>query len=269
MRDVVRALLYHRKALGEEVDFAFVVVHEEGDDVMRADQSQKLRALVRGQSDHVVVVLVDDLDGVEDLGVNIQVDQVGVREVAAIEVRQASLDLEPVLDADLVEQLEDQLEAALQVALGETAVAVLRGSDQVATLILVTLSIILRDLELDGVQYVLLHEILLDLLRVLSDNLLQLLLIIRRKHSRLSGDTAEGDLLLAGAILNLANDVLKLLRHIEQALQQVPQRQDTLVLSLLASKGNKNVMHEIYVRTYLFQMTAVLMFCCRTIASIA
>ena len=37
-------------------------------------------------------------------------------------------------------------------------------------------------------------------------------------------------------MLDLADDILQLLRHVEEAFEQVPRSQDALILSLLASK---------------------------------
>jgi hypothetical protein len=103
--------------------------------------------------------------------------------VAAMQLGKASLDLQPVLNTDLVEQLEDEFETTLEVARGETAIAMLGWTDEVATLIIMILSIVFPDLKRDSIMYIFLHKIILNLPSILSDYFLQLPLTISGKST--------------------------------------------------------------------------------------
>jgi hypothetical protein len=46
VRDIIGALFNHRETLGEEIDFAFIIVYQEGDDIVSTDQAQELRPFV-------------------------------------------------------------------------------------------------------------------------------------------------------------------------------------------------------------------------------
>lgn len=70
--------------MSEEADFTFVVVDQERDDFMVVDETLDLGALIRSESYGVEVVLVHELHGLHDLGIDVHVNQLGFLVVMVI-----------------------------------------------------------------------------------------------------------------------------------------------------------------------------------------
>ena len=105
MRHIISAALNHRKISAKEVNLALIVVDEERDHVLRADEAQELRLFVGGQRDEGEVVLVDYLDCVDYFGIYVEVDEVRFGEVAVAELGVVILNFEPLLNADAIKEL--------------------------------------------------------------------------------------------------------------------------------------------------------------------
>lgn len=96
----------------EEVNVALVVVYQEAQDVEVADDALEVRFLARSQSYRVETVLVDYLNSVQDLGIDVEVDQLAFVSVVALAILELPLNPQPVLDSDLLKDPKDELKAA-------------------------------------------------------------------------------------------------------------------------------------------------------------
>lgn len=102
MRHVISTALNHRKISTKEIYLALVVVDQECDHVLRADEAQELRLLVGREGDEGEVVLIDNLHRINYFGIDVEVDEVGLREVAVAQLGEVVLDFKPILDADSI-----------------------------------------------------------------------------------------------------------------------------------------------------------------------
>lgn len=156
---------------------------------MGADQALELRPLVGGQSNDVEVVFVDHLHRVHDLGVDIEINKLRLLIVVVVSIAEPFLDLQPVLERDLLEELVDQLKASHLVAMGallasKTSCCIAVCSSNII-LIIMTL-VILRHLQVNRIEDVPLHETLAKFSSIFPDDIDELIVVIIECHFRVA-----------------------------------------------------------------------------------
>ena len=128
------------------------------------------------------------------------------------------LDLQPIRKFYQLENFENELKASHKIS-GSIG-GLLGGGNELAALVVVAL-LVLRDFQVYGVNDVLAHEAVPYERAVLTYQVLQSLLV-QLAHSKI----------LTPAAHEAANDILQVFRHVQRALQQVAEREQTLVLTL-------------------------------------
>jgi len=74
---------------------------------MEANEPLHLRLLIRGQHHQVQILLVDNLDSIRYLGVDIEVNELRLLVVVGMGLAQRPLNFKPVLECDMVKNLEN------------------------------------------------------------------------------------------------------------------------------------------------------------------
>lgn len=177
-----------------------------------------LGALIGGECYGVEIVLIHELHGLHDLGVDIHVNQLGF--LVVMVVFEAHLQLEPILNGYEIKDLLNQLKtshlisrrSSSRITVGCHVVGILQALD-------VTLGLSRR-------EDVLLHEAVANDGSVLSDEALdgRWVHILAESLARCPTPRLF--------TLKIIDDLLQLLRNVERALKQIAQGEDLLVLSL-------------------------------------
>lgn len=177
-----------------------------------------LGALIGGESYGVEIVLIHELHGLHDLGVDIHVNQLGF--LVVMVVFEAHLQLEPILNGYEIKDLLNQLKtshlisrrSSSRITVGCHVVGILQALD-------VTLGLSRR-------EDVLFHEAVANDGSVLSDEALdgRWVHILAESLARCPTPRLF--------TLKIIDDLLQLLRNVERALKQIAQGEDLLVLSL-------------------------------------
>ena len=95
----------------EEVYITLVIVDEEGENIRRLNETLQLGFLVSCESYRIQAVVVHDVDHVEYLAVDVDIDQLRLLRVVALQVVKTTLHLKPVLNGEQVKDFENKFEA--------------------------------------------------------------------------------------------------------------------------------------------------------------